>query len=857
MTDSGDSEAGTAGLLMIGYIPLQPFGYALACYGSAANANSLYTARCSTPGDHKGLVTGFERLDDPGMAALPETLHRRVVTGSPWPDVFLWDGEVFVGTSEELSVQLSALMSDVAKRAPMTGFDLIADETGDDDRRGMAEAAVDYLTARYGDAMAASWVSETASSRLAVLAARHGVNATTTEFEIRLSSNPGTDLIEVPATATAVGRDVFLAAASALASDLGVFITATPKGPMATTTTPWNASAEPAARVLVVTAGHRAQEIADAARPLEWTPSWGDNAMHQSWLLDGGPATEDAGPPGGITVHVRPFDAPTQEQGFTAVVVLVDDEIAGDAIVLRHLADIGRRHSAKGAAVILAPALPRDGPSVLLTAPPSLHADLNLFDFVLDTSVVRSPLRTSRRRLSLERKVADHAFGIATILGLGAPLNRWTGRIPGEEIRLITFVLHQTASALDSESHVDIGRAPLFGEVFAVTARGAHTPETGSLTVVRQNLDFEAFAWATLRSGRETALEKLRAAPSLLPDDVRAAFSAPSMAAGFRFSAGPELCLVAEAPSLPALRQAADLGWVVIRYTDTLAINRFFTDEGARRPGFLPDDISVPPFARLASNRRLATRGVDPRDAVILSRSAWSKVVRGRRTALEPFVRPYVERIETADHPDRLVFPLSAAVDLVPADAVCRDLEAAGMLGAVRAKRTEDLNAAWRSSAEGSHRYVIDDGRLPPRVTALTKGHVPAQGFFLLDGDASAAALFRSRVFEVWARATRSKGTGWMPRFAMTGTFETFPVPTPFVISWTGPTRDVRLAPPAWEKGELAALAAAPVSAGQKIGNDDGQLDREILRIYELAPSSTDLDILHRLIELSGELNDS
>src|SRR5262249_17301299 len=80
-------------------------------------------------------------------------------------------------------------------------------------------------------------------------------------------------------------------------------------------------------------------------------------------------------------------------------------------------------------------------------------------------------------------------------------------------------------------------------------------------------------------------------------------------------------------------------------------------------------------------------------------------------------------------------------------------------------------------------RYVIEDGRLPIEMARLPSSAVPAQNLFFIDGDGSVPALFLSKIFEVWARATLTRSSSWSARFSLGKTFETFPIPPDFVVS--------------------------------------------------------------------------
>ena len=133
---------------------------------------------------------------------------------------------------------------------------------------------------------------------------------------------------------------------------------------------------------------------------------------------------------------------------------------------------------------------------------------------------------------------------------------------------------------------------------------------------------------------------------------------------------------------------------------------------------------------------------------------------------------------------------------------------------------------------------------------------------FVIDGDVSVPMLFASRVFAVWAHATTSRSTSWLPRFSVSRTFETLPVPRPFMI-----VRDME----GWVSlrldGDNPALMELSRVFERALGDGDEQLasllgsgrhgplaelDRLVLHGIGLDPAAQDVEVLERILEINS-----
>jgi hypothetical protein len=89
-------------------------------------------------------------------------------------------------------------------------------------------------------------------------------------------------------------------------------------------------------------------------------------------------------------IHIHDFREDDIGHGYPAVVVLADDDLLDDWGDRHELVARARTHAGPDGVVIIAPALPEDGPSAVL-----MQANIDLpagADLLLDTSLARSPL---------------------------------------------------------------------------------------------------------------------------------------------------------------------------------------------------------------------------------------------------------------------------------------------------------------------------------------------------------------------------------------------------------------------------------------------------------------------------------
>lgn len=663
--------------------------------------------------------------------------------------------------------------------------------------------------------------------------------------------------------------------------------------------------------ILIIVAGARARQIGRHLTLPEWLPGWkgpggrpmpyaltrhGKDVPARSSKADRDPRSAPA-----PAVHIVDGDSALPElDRYGVVVVLADDEF----LFSKKTADarsrlLGQARRSRRSVSLLAPALPHDEPSRALARDP-IDDPRTAFicDAMIDTSIARSPFWTGNLRRAIDRRTADVVVGAALLCAGASPVaEALKAHRPGVMELLLTFAFtypyprsrdRVQALGMASESTwSDAGiRAALeqgwhFEGLRLVDTR-ASAGASGSVELRSRRTDFEAFAHAVVSD-----LEVTGGAPGSTVDRRRAvprpilqALRFEHLSAGMDVSGGGRkisLGLTAEAPSIEAVRHAADAGWVLARYTDTETIMEVLHSGGAPHQLILPRDMRHPNVRRIHSNRGLATRGIDSRDVVRVRRDhfeQWSAKWAG--SSLLRSARRYRTSIGM---PDPAAAPSSSEFVLpwseVRAEYQAGD-QAARALAAILGLKVEareaapnrpaDLQAAWSAPGASARRFLIADGVLPSSLSEIAADEVPSQNMFIVEGDASVPALLSSRLFRVWARATLSRSTSWMARFTAGKTFEAFPLPEQFEVerSHDGLARLCMRG-----SGILAGLIAEAdrrrlalnvrwrMSGSDRRGTEapDASLQEEIdgvlLRTVGLDHDASDLDLLEHMLLLN------
>lgn len=199
------------GLALIAYEKLTDHGFALPCFGRTEGANTVYLARPERPGDPAARIAGFEIYEAGERLALPlGKATRQAKVGDPWLDVFLWAGEIYVGTKSEIWNATEAVRSSIAALAPLSLLNLAEGvpgvEIGD-----LAKAAHAWLQQGRDAGAALAWQVDIYLRGLAIRDLRRclGTTAWTGEARlgiqnIKLSLRDKTLTLNLPAALTAM-----------------------------------------------------------------------------------------------------------------------------------------------------------------------------------------------------------------------------------------------------------------------------------------------------------------------------------------------------------------------------------------------------------------------------------------------------------------------------------------------------------------------------------------------------------------------------------------------------------------------------------------------------------------------------
>lgn len=894
-------------LRLIGYYRCTGHGFAMPLYGQSEGANTLYIARCSISGDSRGTIKAFEPVDVDDQRRLPHGESVAVEIGEPWRDVFLWNEVAYVGTPQQLWAELAPFHSDVGARAPLSLLDL-AVHAGRDEVATLAPAALAFIRQQFGDARARSWrrlfVRQQAEVALRKALADRVQDETLFQAADLIEANPDILTIDLPSALAAIVTLSNEAVESALSSvrELAVLLGAS-LAPIV-----GKASLEP------IAAAERVRDVGPRATP---DPSYGDE-VPVLVIAEGKRARDivshlrsarkqNAGSSGEeweIVSGLRTTSAIRRESRAKTVIVLVLEEGENGAPHLSaNLEQFLEQQAQGGALILLAPALPASRPSTLFAdrsigrdSAPAIHA-------ILDTAIARSPFWWGKAKRSFDRRISD-VLQLAIVVARSPVVRSELLELrPDQSIPILSVgVLPHPG---DKEALFDGPGNLRLGSEASWVAGDPKRSDPAILFSVRINPDevdgysyetqlivegrkcenrFHEFAGRVLapilgRRNRhpivaERRMEQLPNLPVEIAQTLRAPQYAGAFAIGDESGERFNLAVAGEAPTLDAVEQADRLGWRIARYTDSTTLRRL-SEEGNEHPTF-PDEIDIGSIRSHEVNRRLATRGIDPRDVVRISydvlsewldslppaeRGAARRNARPLRSATRPFGDPENDHLLMRDYVLGSNPAAQRLLSLISSQG--------GRLSDLRAmKRPSDLIKCWTPPSPSFRRYALVDGAVPIVLIEMQDNEVPAQDLFIIDGDLAVPALFRSRVFAIWARATLPAASSWMARFSVANTFGGFPLAEPFRIvgqegSLAALVGDRAPSP----MGELArevgqhierALASQPAGSwkeahlvGDKLPAMQ-RLNEIVLNAYGLASHTDDISILRRLREMNA-----
>ncbi len=144
-------------LRLIGYQSLTDHGLAVPIFGADRNPNTHYSAICWPPGDVYGKISRFVEFTPETVITLTDDLIREASINSPWLSIFIWNGEIFIGSGDEIWRNTSVYRKVISKTAPLTYLALSEfDPTGISERKA-STVARRWLEKAIGSSGADSW----------------------------------------------------------------------------------------------------------------------------------------------------------------------------------------------------------------------------------------------------------------------------------------------------------------------------------------------------------------------------------------------------------------------------------------------------------------------------------------------------------------------------------------------------------------------------------------------------------------------------------------------------------------------------------------------------------------------------
>jgi hypothetical protein len=195
-----------------------------------------------------------------------------------------------------------------------------------------------------------------------------------------------------------------------------------------------------AAQILLVVSGRRAQAVARHVSPPDWVPvPHAPEALRQWKVRHGRPGPGESAHHGSSIDVLNVDELPVPVETYAAVVWLLDEVPmlnARSAQLVRDMVEANRR-----VVHLLAPALPIETPSTLLTAlARDGRADVACH-CVIDTSLARSPFWTGNPDRAMDRRVADIAIGSALLSAMAGPVREELLRIGPAGKHLLSVAL--------------------------------------------------------------------------------------------------------------------------------------------------------------------------------------------------------------------------------------------------------------------------------------------------------------------------------------------------------------------------------------------------------------------------------
>jgi len=145
--------------VLSGYEKLTENGFASPVFTKAKKGNLRYRGLSQLDVDYQYRISGFEEIEtDTNYFEIPEELQIIKRVSNIWTDVFIWDGEIYIGSRKQISQSIEDFWEQIKQSYPLSMIDLIED-VSIRDQCGLIQNALKYLSERYDEEKALNWMS--------------------------------------------------------------------------------------------------------------------------------------------------------------------------------------------------------------------------------------------------------------------------------------------------------------------------------------------------------------------------------------------------------------------------------------------------------------------------------------------------------------------------------------------------------------------------------------------------------------------------------------------------------------------------------------------------------------------------
>lgn len=868
-------------MTLVGYERLtdEPTGFCTGLY-SFNKENQTFVPIASVEGSGNSTVAGFR----PVYPRMPHWLDGTegsflLAVGDPWADVLLFDDKLHFGTRPQLRAALNEKLNEFCAEYPFTAVALTSDLSGED-RREAVKAAYERVIKVFDIDHANAWVTETyfrgqilshlrrkLLARNASPAALEAVRHIQVLREVRENSL----IVTMPGSVELDPSDV--APLLSLGDDREALslVSELPEGLSALSLRGRSTDGKLVSRyrpkpVLLVPFGKSAERIC-------------------AMIMEGGGVSRfvvDANWPRRLFEYAHSYviDSPSRDK-YSLAVIVIDHDMVGHRIVeLNVLQSIIRAHG--DIPLLVAPTLPNRNPARSLTIEGQFSIfERNVRHMLLDTSAARTPLYAKNRAITLTRRTSL-LIEQACLLMLTRPdqVDRFRRAMRGERDLCLTLSFREDDTEFKTDNFLPT-EAAFQRSSRALSARTSirfgdnrsrqRSVRTGVYELTTARLRSDGISDLAIAAIGDILRQRDISPDDLIKSEKQIELSGvdlkfPELTALIEVDIAPgvRLLVLAESPTLEALKMAARHGYHAVRYTDTSTLRRLLFDEPVRGWRWnLPDDI-VPVSPRLDFETTSVFSRPSQKPGFLVLAQDWSEWVNAfPRHPLASRAKAIIPTVGSGKKPDGLLFALNY-----------RDVANAARRGGDAWEALQMYGSPMNPKYGVNHLFLSENVEEPKverwafRMTSpsivpyrLPKNCTVGDGWFVFDGDIYAAALVASKVFSAWIRANvpqvNISQINWLARQS-DRILNSLPWPDNFRIAMQNaivcisPTRELEEACAALEFPVLSPDLVVPPnrSAGQHMWSiSDDQLTSAVLGAYGIRNTSSEIEAIIQICE--------